>query len=122
MSVHKFSAATDLEDLALELGASVRYTDGKVFNSSGRTGVTRLPRVKEQPPVPPPAPPQDNAALLKTIEGLLARQPAAVTPVIHMPEPLPAQVVVNALPRTSWDFEFTHNADGSIKTMTARPR
>lgn len=114
---------SNIEDLALELGAAVKRQDGSVFNAAGRSGVTRLPVVEK--PAPEPKPTADTggeqlAAVLMEMMGKLKTQPAAPqpAPVVNVP---PAQVVVNQQPRCSWDFVFTRNSDGSIKSIRAIP-
>jgi len=116
---------SDMEDLALELGSTVRRLDGSVFNSSGRAGVRRLPK----PPVPeiaaaPPAPVSDNTALLKVLQDMVAKMQPQAVPEIRMPEinvPAP-QVVVQAAKKCSWEFEFNRNPDGTIKSIKATPK
>lgn len=131
MTVHKLSTLSNLEDLALELGASVRYEDGRVFNSSARSGVRRLPA---QPPAPTPAPapvpvavtPKEDshAALLQKVVELLARpQPTITLPEFKFPAPVAAPVppAVAAKP-VVWRFDFERNYDGTLKSITAKPQ
>ena len=112
----------DIEDMALEAGATVEYADGRKFNTAG-VQAPRQKKVAPPPPPPTPAPPpapDANAALVKQLMALLNR-PVQVS----LPE-LPApNVVVNppavAAPRapTKWVFEFERNSNGTIKSITA---
>lgn len=116
-------ANIDHKALALRLGASIDYGDGRVFNASGR----KAPPARPAPaPAPVVQPPVDNgheklAAALQEMMSRLHVQQAAPqpAPVVNV---APAQVVVNPQPRCSWDFDFIRNADGSIKTIKATPR
>lgn len=123
----KLASSVDMEDLALELGASLTRADGLVFNASGRSGATRLP---ERPKVAPePAPVVREAPRLSEADTTLLLN--AITsklqlPEIKLPEIVvpPAHVVVNPqAPHTpcSWEFEFVRNNDGSLKTIKAKP-
>jgi hypothetical protein len=108
------------EELALELGGKIKYADGTVFNSAGRSGVHRLPKPVAVPqPAPVVAPQQDNSELLAKVVALLAReQPAAVAPAVNVPAPV---VTVQPAPRVlDWTFTFEHNRDGSIKSIRAK--
>lgn len=110
--------------MALELGATVRRPDGSVFNSSGRAGVARLRKVipAETKPVEAPAPVQQNgheqltAALMEMMQKLHVPQPAP--PTVNV---APAQVTVQPQARCSWEFSFTRNNDGTIKSIKATP-
>ena len=108
---------SNIEDLALELGASVRRPDGTVFNAGGRSGASRLP-VQPKPEAAPV--PTGHAELASALADMMAKlhlqQPAP--PVVNVP---PAQVVVNPQPRTGWDFVFTRNQDGTIESIRATP-
>ena len=120
----KLTAIADLEDLALELGASVRGPDGKVFNSAGRAGATRLPKVEAAPAAPVVRESDMSAKLMQMMAELMARQQAA--PVVNVPEvkvPAPTVVVQPAEKAApcSWKFSFERNRDGSIKSITASP-
>jgi hypothetical protein len=114
----------DLEDLALETGGKVSYSDGRQFNTSGMKA-TRKP-VESAPKAPPPPPvvetPKTDPAtteLLRQVVALLNRPVEVKLP--DMPAP---QVVVNtpdapkAAPVT-WSFEFERNPNGTIKRITA---
>jgi hypothetical protein len=98
-----------LEDLALELGATLEYDDGNVFNVAGRRG-QRMPRGEGLDPMKELA---DKVALL-------ADRP------IHVKVDAPApQVVVQpaeAKKTVAWTFEFERNADGTIKRIHATPK
>lgn len=111
----------DVEDLALELGATVRHSDGSVFNSAGRSGVTRL-RKPTVEPAPAPAPVQQSGheqlttALLEMMQKL--HVPQSAPPTVNV---APAQVTVQPQTRCSWEFSFTRNPDGTIKSIKATP-
>lgn len=100
------------EELALELGGTIKRADGTVFNSAGRSGVYRLPKRAEPPPQDP------MAAVLEKMTELLARPapaPEIPAPVVHVQPAAPA-----AKPILAWAFTFERNADGTIKTIRAR--
>lgn len=115
------ATAGDLEDLALELGASVQHHDGRVFNAAQRSGAQRLPArpvnaVRSEPVAPTlPAEPAPQAELLRLLTEMLAR------PATEAPAALPAQVIVQPAARTSWEFEFKRNTDGTIRSIVANP-
>lgn len=114
---------SDLEDLALEMGAKVTRPDGSVFNARGRSGVIRLPESKPAALVPQgaPAPPVGGEDILAKVVELLSR-PAPVqeqpAPVIHVP---PTQVVVQPQQRVlDWTFTFERDTTGAIKSIRAK--
>lgn len=112
----------DLEDLALETGASIEYNDGRKFNTSKVQG-KRVKQEAEQPV----AKPDNTAEILKQIVLLLSRPVEVVVP------PMPAPVVTVNLPEekededegedkaTGWVFEFERNYNGTIKRIVAMP-
>jgi hypothetical protein len=113
----------NLEDLALETGGKVSYSDGRQFNTSG-IKATRKPAepVPKAPPAPTPELPKTDPAtteLLRQIVGLLNRPVEVKLP--DMPAP---QVTVNTpdVPKAApvtWAFEFERNPNGTIKRITA---
>lgn len=122
--LHNISTAD--EDLALELGAKLVRKDGSVFNAAGRSGVSRLPVNRQSAPPPPqpeppPHPAPDNSALLEKLVQMLALmqqpQPQAA-PEINIPAPV--VTVQPAAKVLEWDFTFSHNPDGSIKSIKAK--
>jgi hypothetical protein len=112
----------DLEDLALELGASVQHDDGRVFNAAQRSGVRRLPvrppnAVRSEPvPAALPTEPAPQTELLRLLTEMLAR------PSPEIPAAPPAQVIVQTAARTGWEFAFKRNPDGTISSITATPK
>lgn len=109
-------SSSSLEDLALELGGTLRYDSGKVFNSAGRAGVTRLPKrpAIEAPPQQPQQPDR-TAEILSRIVTLLERpqptpEPAAPPTVVVQPPP-PA-------PKRAWEFEVVY-ANGRLSKIVA---
>lgn len=118
----------DVKDLALEMGATVKYADGRKFNTAG-VQATRQPKpraaepkVAAPAPVPSPAPPPpaaDNSALLQQLIAALNR------PInVAVPEMAPPQVTVQAASPanpTAWTFDFERNQNGTIKRILAKP-
>jgi hypothetical protein len=113
------TSTVDIEDLALDLGATLEYATGGKFNSDGRIG-NRLPKQTQQPV---------SALTDKLLRSVLAKmaepaQPTQVTitqapPLAQPPTPQDAPAVQ---PRCAWVFSFERNADGTIKTLTATPQ
>ena len=117
---HPNISPSDLEDLALELGAKLTRPDGSIFNVGGRSGVSRLAPPRLVPQAAPAEKPDANAELLAKVVELLSRpQPVAAAPEIVIPAPV---VTVQAAPRVSWNFTFARNPDGTIKSITANPQ
>jgi hypothetical protein len=113
-----------LEDLSLELGASIHRPNGSVFNSSGAKGGYRLPKRQPVSDVPeritPPVTAEGNAALAKVLAEFVDKIniPAPSAPVVNVPEP---SVVFQPTARVSWRFEFERNPDKTLKAITATP-
>ena len=115
----------DLEDLALELGASVKRPDGSMFNAGGRAGATRLPRQSAAPvvaPVPPPSLPSNDGLLMQKLVEVLAQMkqpaPSVAAPTVNIPAPV---VTVQQPQRVlDWTFTFERNPDGTIKSIRAK--
>ena len=114
----------DIEDLALETGATVEYANGRTFNTTGRQ-VVRTPKPKVAPtPAPAPVVPEPPKS---EVSVELLRQMIAVLnrPIdVRLPEAPAPQVTVAAAPApkpTSWSFEFERNPNGTIKRITATP-
>lgn len=120
----------DVKDLALEMGATVQYTDGRRFNTAGVQAVRQPKQRVEAKPQPAPAPPPppttapvpavDNSALIQQLIAAINR-PVNVT----IPDIPPPQVTVqSAAPTvspTSWVFDFERNSNGTIKRIHATP-
>jgi hypothetical protein len=111
----------DLEDLALETGASIEFTDGRKFNTT-KTQSKRT--VKEDSPQPQMIRSDNTAEILKQIVLLLSRPVEVVIP------PMPAPQVTVNLPEEKeddeeedkpvrWVFEFERNPNGTIKRIEA---
>ena len=96
---------SDLEDMALELGATIESATGSVFNASGRKG-TRLP---SRPPEPVAEPLHKILAQLVEI----AARPA--------PDTLPVLPAPAAIAPWSGTFEFIRNPDGTLARIKAVP-
>jgi hypothetical protein len=108
----------DLEDLALETGAAIEFSDGRKFNTTKSQGK----RVKkEEAPEQNMARPDNTAEILKQIVLLLSRPVEVVVP------PMPAPIVTVNLPEeeedddkpVEWVFEFERNYNGTIKRIVA---
>lgn len=115
MATPSIRSSINVEDLALELGASVTREDGSIFNAARRSGASRLARVStpEAPaqPAPPPSPPppDTNAELLQRVVELLARPPVA--PEVHLP-------VAQAPAPRKWNFKV-HYVNGRLDSIEA---
>jgi hypothetical protein len=125
----------ELEDLALEFGATIER-DGEVFNAAGRK-VVRMRRKNEGQKLPP-APPTptlslDVAPLLTKIETLVEtlrdnRQVKVEEKIVEVEVPAPApaqppQVVVQQVQKEvlSWTFQVKRGSMGLAKEIIATP-
>lgn len=114
----------DLEDLALETGATVEYANGRMFNTAGRQAVRA---VKPKAPAPAPTPavqpesakPDVSAELLRQMMAILNRPVEVRLP--EMPAPQVTVAAATVVSPTSWSFEFERNANGTIKRINATP-
>lgn len=111
-----------LKSLALRMGASVRLSNGEVFNAEG----TRT-RFKDEPARPQV---DGQTELLKAILQLLSRpqaSPQVVMPELPAPTVVvqPAEVHVQPAPQNQkphgWKFTFERNESGTIRSITATP-
>lgn len=113
-----------IKALALRMGASVRLSNGQVFNADGSRGVLTKPA---EPRIESPPSPDE---MLARIAELLAKQQA---PSVVLPE-IPAPVVNVEAPHVtvqpapvptvrpvSWTFTFERNESGTIRSITATP-
>jgi len=124
MATVRLNDLYDLEDLALETGATVEYANGRKFNTSGREAL-RTPKQKAVAPAPvePVQPKPDvSADLLRQMIAILNRPVDVRLP--EMPAPqvtvtVPAQAVSKPV---SWTFEFERNTNGTIKRINATPK
>lgn len=120
----------DVEDLALELGATVEYANGRKFNTAG-TKAQRKPKLQvvekedeeedeEEEKRKPPA--VDTSLLQQVIQQLSAalNRPVAVT-LPEMPTPQVTVQAGNPVTPVSWVFEFERNPNGTIKRINATP-
>lgn len=116
-----------IEDLALEVGATVDYANGRKFNTSQvkdkRPAKPRsVPSPSPVASVAPVAPKNDETVeMLKQVISLLNR------PVeVRMPDiPAPQVSVTAATPVAQpvrWAFEFDRNPNGTIKRINAIPQ
>lgn len=114
----------DLEDLALETGATVEYANGRTFNTAGRQ---TMRAAKPKAPAPVAAPVVQPEPAKSDVSAELMRQMIAVLnrPVdVRLPEMPAPQVTVSAAPAAqpvSWTFEFERNTNGTIKRINATP-
>jgi len=122
----KLDGVYNVEDLALETGATVESPDGRKFNSAGLT-TKRKPVVA--PPVPEPEvedkdegpePPHPEVlALLKQLVEVVKRPVEVTIPPIPAPQvtvKAPEQKV--SAPK-AWTFDFERNSNGTIKRINA---
>lgn len=115
-----------IEDLALEVGATVDYANGRKFNTSQvKDKRVAKPRSVPPPPVPSVAPEvpknDETVEMLKQVISLLNR------PVeVRMPDiPAPQVSVTAATPAAQpvrWAFEFERNPNGTIRRINATPQ
>ena len=106
------------------MGATVRLSNGEMFNASGSREKVRKAEVK----VEQQAHPTDE--LMAKIVELLSKQQAPQVVMPQIPAPHvnvePAQVIVQPAPvpvvkPTSWKFTFERNESGTIRSITATP-
>lgn len=122
----KITSDEELQELALELGATVDFGDGRVFNAASRQGARRRKAAEPAapPPAPPPAPAADMAPVLKVLEGQqeLVRSLAALAERPAPPAPPPAVVVKETTVVTGWTFQIERAGPmGLAKRITAVP-
>ena len=108
----------DLEDLALDTGATIEYADGRKFNTGGVQSL-RTPRATPPAPAPTPVPapveavrPLFDAVILQQLIAALNR-PVTVT-LENTPAPSAAVQATH-----NWTFEFERNPNGTIKRIYA---
>lgn len=123
----KLDGIYDVDDLALETGATVESPDGSKFNAAGLQ-TKRRPQVVASPPpesedededeTPEPPHPEVLALLKQLVE--VVKRPVEVT----IP-PIPAPQVTVTTPERktsapkSWTFDFERNSNGTIKRINA---
>ena len=117
-----------MEDLALEVGATVNYPDGRTFNASGMRGKRERKPTPAPAPVAPsvepvaPAPKNDETVeMLKQVISLLNRPVEVRMPDIPAPQVTVTAPTSTAQP-TRWAFEFDRNPNGTIKRINAIPQ
>jgi hypothetical protein len=121
----KLDGIYDVDDLALETGATVESPDGRKFNSAGVVAKRKPvvapapePEVEDEDEGPEPPHPEVLALLKQLVE--VVKRPVEVT----IP-PIPApQVTVKAAeqkvsPPKAWTFDFERNPNGTIKRINA---
>lgn len=118
------SGIYNLEDLALETGSTIEYSNGKKFNSAGVEGQRRVtpkePVVKQVPAPEPVAKPQNNE-IVNQLLALLNRPIEVKVPPVQPPQVTVNPPSVTVAPVT-WVFDFERNANGTIKRITATPQ
>jgi hypothetical protein len=128
MATIRLDDSDDVEDLALELGATVEYANGRKFNTAGMKAL-RKAKLKvvedeeedeEEEKRSPPA--VDTSLLQQVIQQLSAalNRPVAVT-LPEMPVPQVTVQAGNPVTPVSWVFEFERNPNGTIKRINATP-
>lgn len=108
-------AEDDLEDLALELGATVEYASGEVFNSAGNKSRRKSVEAKQV---------VDRDAVLVALLAQvveLVKRPAQVNVAPPNVVVNPSKVLLQSQKKSGWTFAFDRNNDGSIKSITAHP-
>ena len=113
----------DVENLALETGATLEYADGRKFNTAGAA----LKRMRKAPmpapapaPAAPPAPAGLSVEMLQQILQALNRPVQVTLPDIPAPSvTVSAPAAVAPSPPTKWTFEFERNPNGTIKRIHA---
>jgi hypothetical protein len=117
----------DIEDLALETGATVEYASGRRFNTSGREAVRKpkpvaAPAAPAAPAEPTPAKPDVSADLLRQMIAVLNRPVDVRLPEMPVPQVTVTPAAQVASKPVSWIFEFERNPNGTIKRINATPK
>lgn len=126
MATLKLDDFYNVEDLALELGATVEYPDGRKFNTAGTQAKRQAKAPSPAPalaPAPAPAPDPNTALMQQMVQQLavaLSRPVSVTLPDIPAPQIVVQPSEVTAQP-TSWVFEFERNPNGTIKRINAKP-
>jgi hypothetical protein len=121
MDAPNLTSSLDPEDLALELGSTINRKDGTVFNAAGRAGAQRLRLASNAaPPTPVTLPSVKHAVEQPDIASILKELVHKMQPVVQH-APAAPQVIVAPAPKTSWEFTFVRNKDGSIQSIKASP-
>jgi hypothetical protein len=112
----------DLDELALETGSTVAYTDGRKFNTAGIQGKRLMRGSKPEPepaPMPAPAPRQElTPELMQQILAAINRPVEVKLPTMPTPQVTVAAPAKTQAP-TKWTFEFERNPNGTIKRINA---
>jgi hypothetical protein len=113
----------DIEDLALETGATVEYANGRKFNTSGREAARKPKPVAVPTPVEPaPVKPDVSADLLRQMIAVLNRPVDVRLPEMPAPQVTVTPAAQVASKPVSWTFEFERNPNGTIKRINATPK
>jgi len=113
----------DIEDLALETGATVEYASGRKFNTSGREAARKPKPVAVPTPVESaPVKPDVSAELLRQMIAVLNRPVDVRLPEMPAPQVTVTPAAQVASKPVSWTFEFERNPNGTIKRINATPK
>jgi len=123
----KLDGIYDLDELALETGATIESPDGSKFNAAG-VQVKRKPMVAKQPVPEPeveakeetPEPPNPEVlALLKQLVAVVSRPVEVKIPPIPAPQVTVKAPEQKASSPKAWTFDFERNSNGTIKRINA---
>jgi hypothetical protein len=130
MATIRLDDSDDVEDLALELGATVEYANGRKFNTAGmkalrkaKLNVVEDEEDEEEEAEEKRSPSAVDTSLLQQVIQQLStalNRPVAVT-LPEMPVPQVTVQAGNPVTPVSWVFEFERNPNGTIKRINATP-
>ena len=124
----KLDGIYDLDELALETGATIESPDGSKFNSAGMR-LKRKPAAAKPEPAPEPVPAPEPEipepphpevlALLKQLVEVVKRPVEVTIPPIPAPQVTVKAPEQKASSPKAWTFDFERNSNGTIKRINA---
>lgn len=123
----KLDGVYDVDDLALETGATVESPDGSKFNAAGLQ-TKRKPQMVAPPPALEPEEAEDETpepphpevlALLKQLVEVVKRPVEVTIPPIPAPQVTVKAPDQKASAPRAWTFDFERNSNGTIKRINA---
>lgn len=123
----KLDGVYDVDDLALETGATVESPDGRKFNAAGLQAKRKPQMVAPPEPEPEdkdedetPEPPHPEVlALLKQLVEVVKRPVEVTIPPIPAPQVTVKAPEQKASAPKAWTFDFERNSNGTIKRINA---